>query len=476
MQCVYALLEKGSLKAKAYQELLGLEFIDGVLTTHACKDLEKELARLIHQLLAAPNIKFQDYDPAQKACLETSLHEEQLLAIKASLKTSFFILTGGPGTGKTHTVLNLIKAHSPKKRCFMLAPTGKAVMQMKERLLKNAFSYENLKNAAEIELEVLTLHKALGITSDKKEPIPLEADLVIVDEASMVDAATMKALFTALSNKTKLILIGDPNQLPSVESGSIFSDLVSVVRKKEPEKIAHLEQCHRVESLELLEFAKAVALGDVTAIEKVFSKEEEKEGSKAALEVLEGLDPALFSLRFFDRDFKNSEEAYTAFKAFRMLCPLRKGKGSDFINQEIFSHLRKMKKAFYIPIIITRSKGSFINGQMGALYLEKDRSLDESCAYFEDALGALQEYRAYDLPAYDLAFCLSVHKSQGSEFDEVLLFMPKGSEAFGVKALYTAATRAKKKLFLSGEKKIYIEAAGRKGERVSLLSQFLELE
>jgi len=135
-----------------------------------------------------------------------------------------------------------------------------------------------------------------------------------------------------------------------------------------------------------------------------------------------------------------------------------------------------MKKAFYIPIIITRSKGSFINGQMGALYLEKDRSLDESCAYFEDALGALQEYRAYDLPAYDLAFCLSVHKSQGSEFDEVLLFMPKGSEAFGVKALYTAATRAKKKLFLSGEKKIYIEAAGRKGERVSLLSQFLELE
>ena len=466
-QRVCVCLEKGLGQVRVYQEDMGLTLNHGVLTTRACIELEKELAFLIERLLDLSIPTQKNYEAEEIS----ALHKEQLKAIEAPLKTPFFILTGGPGTGKTHTILNLIKAHKPS-RCLMLAPTGKAAMQMQERLDPVCTHF---KEKLGIDLEVLTLHKALGITPNKKDPIPLEADLVIVDEASMIDAVAMRSLFIALGDQTRLVLIGDPKQLPSVESGSIFSDLVDLIRKKAPEKIAHLEVCHRVESLELLEFAQAVALGDIQIVNKVFD-EKGAEASKTALHVLEDLDPQLFALRFFGKDFTNPQEAYTAFKQFRMLCPLRRKKGADYINQELLAHLRKTKETFFIPIIITRSSGCFVNGQMGVIHIKKETLFSENKAYFEDKSGQFQDYSVCHLPGFDIAFCLSVHKSQGSEFDEVLLLMPQGSQAFGIKALYTAVTRAKKRLFLSGEKETYLAAMEIKGERVSLLKHFLGCE
>jgi exodeoxyribonuclease V alpha subunit len=230
----------------------------------------------------------------------------------------------------------------------------------------------------------------------------ISADLVVVDEASMLDPLLMLHLFNAIGERTRLLLLGDPDQLPPVEGGSLFPELAHLFGQR-------LTRSMRMGEGPLYDLSQAILKG-----EKV---ESEPIDSNTLIDRLVDLFP---------------EEGQ---KKFRILCALRQGPiGVDAINKALMDRY----KGSAVPILITQNdpKQQLYNGTTGVLI--------RKVAYFD----GLEPIPVGKLPRYELAFCLSVHKSQGSEYDEVIAIFGEGSERFGREALYTAVTRAKKSVRL----------------------------
>ena len=182
--------------------------------------------------------QFQKLVEKQEKKLERA--DWQLVATAMAFINNFSIITGGPGTGKTTTVakiLGLLYEEDPELVVKLAAPTGKAAMRMKESLITNDQISTELKGKIN-ELKPFTLHRLLG--PRRQSPYfkhnaenPIEADVIIVDEASMIDVALFSKLISAIGPETRLILLGDRNQLASVEAGSLLSDLCATVPNKE---------------------------------------------------------------------------------------------------------------------------------------------------------------------------------------------------------------------------------------------------
>ncbi|HSX12287.1 MAG TPA: AAA family ATPase [Rhabdochlamydiaceae bacterium] len=344
--------------------------------------------------------------------------DEQKEAVKKALQYPLSLITGGPGTGKSYTALQLMAAYQ-KNRIVVCAPTGKAV-----RLLESKSAQPSVRSG--------TLHTILNIRSPldfAKQVEPLEADLVIVDECSMIDAALFARLLSAIGPTTHLVLMGDHDQLPAIESGSFFADLISAAERGYPLPLTRLTRCLRSEHQSLLKTARAVQQG-----QDHFPYDPHLPNFEALWRQINDHFP-MPSATKPDHDLLLKQRDH-----FRILSAMRKGAhGVDTINEAIVERILSLKKAddyCPLPIIITRNdtQTGLCNGETGFLI--------NNTAVFDSG----RIFPKQQLPPFEYAYCLSVHKSQGSEYDHVLLLIPEGSDFFGRELLYTAVTRARKSL------------------------------
>ncbi len=394
-----------------------------------------------------------------KPSLAPSLLPEQRLFVEQASQQSLSILTGGPGTGKTFTVggwlESLFKELSHPIRIALVAPTGKAAARLLESLQKQTLPRQLLECC-----EVQTLHRLLGVMPTRKGPAfheqrPLPFQVVVVDESSMIDARLMAYLACALQPHSRIALVGDPDQLPPVQSGQVFPDLVEIFK----EQAIALKQCMRTDNLSLQSLAEQVRLGSTGSVLSLLDEHS----------LCRSLpDPQQLLREAHQRGWGKSlsfAEAKQRFQDVRILSPLRKGEwGVERLNTLLLQSL--FHPGIYIPIMIVQNdpKMQLYNGDTAII---EAKSLP--LRHFDNNVQ-LEDGRvvpAVILPQFELAYCLSVHKSQGSEYTAVQALFPPGSEAFGRELFYTAITRAKKKVEIYGDKKTLHKLLERSSRRVT---------
>lgn len=352
------------------------------------------------------------------------LNEEQKRAVHCFLEKGLMILTGGPGTGKTFTAVKMletlidqIKEKEPLT-IAVTAPTGKAAQHLGhnlQRAFKDRQGYPFV--------EGVTLHSLLlGLDEH------LHYDVVVVDEASMIDLELFAKLLSSIKPHARLLLIGDQKQLPPVEAGIVFKDIVESLNTHSV--LVELKTCLRIENQTLYSLASSLREGDKKAFFQALKSVDFRS--------LQSIGSDLFQVGGSVVDFFFKKVGLKcdmeALNRFRILTPYKKGLlGTEALNISI----QKALTSNFLPIIVLQNDATvqLMNGDMALL----DRK--EHVALFDHLKNPLPQVL---LPEVAPAFALSVHKSQGSEFDEVLILIPEGADIFGIEMLYTAVTRAKK--------------------------------
>jgi exodeoxyribonuclease V alpha subunit len=399
------------------------------------------------------------------------LNAEQKKAVEDGLSHSLSFLTGGPGTGKTFTAVELIKtclSSLPENQradfhILLAAPTGKAIAHLEGNLRKG------LDGA--VSLRAGTLHALLGIRAsgtDEEIP-PLLADLILVDECSMIDAKIFARLLSAVADGSRLILIGDKDQLPPVDAGSIFADLIDL----DTFPTTHLATSLRSDRQEILAVAQAIREGKS---EEALAWLKHHPGMHWEPLDTPPLKPDAYCKKLWESHYEkipadfackpSAEELLAKIGRFSLLSCMRQGPlGVDAINR-YFLHqsLRKIQVGHYwaAPILITRNDADLqlYNGDLGFVVRKVDADFSlgqfalEDYALFPDRAGGCREIAALALNGFEYSYCLSVHKSQGSEYDEIVILAPDGSESFGREVLYTAVTRAKLKMGIAASESL----------------------
>jgi exodeoxyribonuclease V alpha subunit len=425
----------------------------------------------------------------------------QLVSVLQALLNNFSIITGGPGTGKTTTLaklLILLYELEPDARVALAAPTGKASMRMFESLKSSPLPFSaSTKQKIDV-LKPSTIHGLLGY---KKESVnfkynsehPLPYNWVVVDEASMIDVPMFSKLLGALGDNCRIILLGDKDQLASVEAGSLLGDLCQTLpslnifsskaatwinefitdaeRKIKPEFIGNQQQLisshiielkfsHRFNSQGAIgKLSKAIIEGDTEKLKTLIEnaagtnvKIDHKYTPKLLESFIEG-----YATYIHEVDIKN---ALKKLNGLRVLVAVRQGpRGLYTINKLIEFHLRKKglirpDGEFYEhkPIMVTRNMHDLglLNGDTGIMRKDDKGNLK---VWFEDGLGGIKSI----LPAYlnycETAFAMTIHKSQGSEFDQVMVILPEGTSnaLLTRELLYTGITRARTIITIQAE-------------------------
>ncbi len=431
----------------------------------------------------------------QKMKADYKVNEQQAHAILNAGQNTFSIICGGPGTGKTYTAGHLIKIFweslELEKRetveIALAAPTGKAAHNLQISIDKAFLNSGDLKP----KISAQTLHSLLNLRGSNKKigmrpDIKLKADFVLIDESSMIDVRMMSYLLDSIKPGARLILLGDPFQLPPVEAGSVFNDIIKILRLLPNTPVFELKTCLRAELQEIVDFSRIVNEGNFQGVVNHLNSEEftavkkittpfDNHPRKACEFIMEYTLSRMPPLQY--NSSNNLGEMLASFNSFRMLSPLRNGHfGVNEMNHMI--HQKRLADLnwnahFLSPIMIASNdyRMNLFNGEVGVLVSRKKRK-----SFFEegdfavfpgDGLDPVRKIPAILLPKFEYSYCLSVHKSQGSEFDNVLLLLPQGSERFGREIFYTAATRAKKKLEIWGSQEILEETLLFKNERLS---------
>lgn len=428
---------------------------------------------------------------------EKVLLQEQAQAIVKGCLNTLTLVTGGPGTGKTYTAGQLIKvfwqnlSEEHKKSCqiVLAAPTGKAAANLQRSLGRVAADLEGFPV-----IQAKTLHSLLGIKQN--DPFPekkrLAADLVVVDESSMIDIRMMACLFESLKPGSRLILLGDKHQLPSVEAGSVFVDLIQL-QKTQPDldiPCISLTVCLRAELKSLIDFAQLVNQGlsqevldylnqsSGQGIKRLHFAVDRKNAQREFLSHVLPCFSSIMKLR------EPPEKLLDHFQTIRLLSPMRKGPfGVESLNQLIWQKLCQnggMNDWIAIPIMVVVNdyRQELFNGETGVLMrrfpLQSIGTEDYALFPSRQEGGQVRRLSALLLPKYELAYCLSVHKSQGSEFERVILVLPEGSELFGREVFYTAITRARKHIEIYGTDEVILKTVMQKGIRYSGIEERLK--
>lgn len=408
-------------------------------------------------------------DNAQ-ACVQQFLNDNQLLseqaqAILQACKYPFTIITGGPGTGKTHTAGMLLRVlwegfSSEQRMCkvVLAAPTGKAAANLEASIQR---ALRDNKDGFKIS-SGQTLHSLLRMQKRniQSSSMVLDADVLLIDECSMIDVHMMERLMESLKPGARLIMLGDRHQLPPVEAGSLFADLVDNLQSSPC--LTNLETCLRAEFQGILNVAKKIKEGDNSVIED-FSIYHAHFDSSLKYIALDDLSPkatqhsllhyahSLFP--YVDDLPKDPIQLLSEYACFRILTPMRRGMlGTEQLNALFFAEVSARAKhacCYTVPIMIVRNhhRLGLFNGEMGLLVKFNDNTHEDFALFAsKDSAREVRKVPALLLPAFEYAYCISVHKSQGSEFNHVLMLLPEGSEIFGREALYTGVTRARRLL------------------------------
>jgi exodeoxyribonuclease V alpha subunit len=432
---------------------------------------------------------------------------QKVAALTAMLK-SFCVIAGGPGTGKTSTVvkiLALLQMQSKERlNIALVAPTGKAAMRLRQSIIA---AKKHLSLAQQVPEETFTIHRFLSPLNNSpyfrfNELKKIPVDVVVVDEASMVDLALMSKLVQALKPDSRLILLGDKDQLASVEAGAVLGDLCHDTQRGFSKDFQQQLGEFMPEIKYLTPLKPASTLQDVVVSLKHSYRFDSKNkigrlaqavnhgNADQALEILKETGDEVVWLENSE-DWKTyAQEGYTpylqlidnpekileAFQKFRVLCAHRQGQwGVSSLNrqiEELLGFSKQYQHYAYRPVMITENAYGLrlFNGDTGILLHENQRLI----AYFENTDGGYRHIPSARLPAHETAFVMTIHKSQGSEFEKVLLLLPdQVSPILTRELLYTGMTRTKQRLLLVGSEQIIRAAISTRIQRSSGLHDAL---
>lgn len=421
--------------------------------------MELNIARMLHDL----NIRY-DYD--LKALnnklvhienqTNTTLDEQQRTAVIEAVRNGLLIITGGPGTGKTTTINAIIKVFEAEGLDILLAaPTGRAAKRMSETT-----GYEAKTIHRMLELSKLTQTEGNNYTFERNETNPLETDVLIIDEMSMVDIGLMHALLKAISVGTRLILVGDVNQLPSVGPGNVLKDII-------------YSSCFNVVKLTKI-FRQAEGSDIIINAHKINAGEQINLDNKSMDFFLLKRDNAAVITAVIINLVKNKLPKYVNATSFdiQVLTPMRKGElGVEKLNKALQSALNppskeKREKEYHQGIFregdkVMQIKNNYqlaweiksshgVTIQTGTGVFNGDAGVIKEINLFSEQLlvefddNRLVEYSFSQLDELELAYAITIHKSQGSEYPAIVLPILDGPRLlFNRNLLYTAVTRAK---------------------------------
>ena len=456
-----------NLKARAKIEIENLEGIEWVYlnTFYIC---EKNIAEKLLILKQAKNIKkIKDFEKKFKQKEENInivLSEKQKEAIKAVNDNNVCIITGGPGTGKTTIIKFIIELYKNEgKKVVLCAPTGRAAKRMSEATGEEATTIHRL-------LALGKMEETLGMERVDYQISPIDSDIIIIDEMSMVDVFLMNYILKGLYIGTKLVLVGDINQLPSVGPGNVLKDIIN---------------SEAVEVIELNEIFRQAAQSQIIInAHKVNNGENFLETPKE--EIKDKLQDFFFinepSIAKMLEDVVSLCSGrlkkygnYDFFKDIQVLTPTKRGKlGTKELNIELQKVLNQNKKTekkhgertFLIGDRVMQIKNNYdiywerknkengtgiFNGELGTISKIDDITKQIEIK-FDDEKTAWYEYN--ELEQLEHSYSITIHKSQGSEFDVVIMCLPQVAPMLLTRnLLYTGITRARKLLIVLGTKK-----------------------
>lgn len=449
--------------------------------------LERDIARELALRSSTPPRMASD-SPGLEASLERLFpgadDSPQRGAARSSLQHSVSLLCGGPGTGKTTTVAAIVALLIEERlreaqavpRVLLLAPTGKSAARLGEavRQAKSGIA-TSIEVLAAIPEQANTLQRALGMRREgarfgRNADRPLEADVIVVDEASMVDLGLMRQLLSATPEDATLLIVGDPDQLTSVEAGSVLRDLVMASTQTAWKGgVTQLTKTYRYDEKQPLgQLITAIRKGDGATVQRLLELDDAKDlvwVSSAGLPAELDRAASHWSTALGTRD---PARHFDLRGRYVMLSPFRRGLvGTRRLGAAVVDRLYRSegREPAVRPIIIEENSHELkvYNGDF-AMLVEGEPSI----ATVQSDTEGFREIAEARLPRYSDAFALSVHKAQGSEFDEVLFVLPdEDAPTLSRELLYTAVSRARHAVRLVGPKEVVLAALGRSARRYS---------
>ena len=450
---------------------------------------------------------------------EDSINRQKLAAANA-LISPVSIISGGPGTGKTTTVIKillLLLNENPNLHISLAAPTGKAAARLSESIEKQKASFKTTHPQLENLLDKIpnsstTLHRLLKFNPSQIKPKfhayhPLPTDLIIIDEASMIDLYIFNLLIQALPKHIRVIILGDKDQLASVEAGAIMGEACKTIgydqnRLNELEKIIGeslsdefqplnaplnnvtlLTKSYRFsEKSGIGQLSSAINQQDALAFEPIIEKfpnELKFVNSKIEKKWLHEIDALLKNYHQLCQTETRITELFKALHQMRILCATNVSDFgtkaiNEYISTQIFKSLDNHTLYHGQAIMILQNDyvNNVFNGDIGIIFKENNKVI----AYFESDNESPRSIPVQLLPQYETAFAMTIHKSQGSEFDNVIIVLPDfSSQILTTELLYTGITRAKKTLTVIAEPEIIKNTIKKKTDRFSGISHQLEI-
>ncbi len=427
------------------------------------------------------NVSPKEIDYVEKN-MGIKFDEAQRQAITLALLNSVFILTGGPGTGKTTTLKAIIELCEFRELNVVLAaPTGRAAKRISELTNRSAKTLHRL-------LEATHLPNSAEICFNRDETNPLECDVIIIDEVSMVDSLLLENTLRAIKNGCKIIFVGDIDQLPSVSAGNVLNDLI----ESGCFACTRLSRVFRQASeSDIINYAHAVIRGEDYTFENANTDLFfiERHNEESCVQTIKNLCCKKLPETF----------GFNPVNDIQVLCPSRitmlgTANINEILQNELNPQIKKNSGVFFKGINyrigdkVMQIKNNYDieykteNGKTGTGVFNGDIGIIEAVDFKTDTLkirfdDKLYSYKREELMQLELAYAVTVHKSQGSEFDCVIfpLLNPPSKLCYR-NLLYTAVTRAKKLLILVGTKSVAMQfiANNKKTLRYTLLKNFLQ--
>ncbi len=444
----------------------------------------------------------------------------QVIAAQLVLRSALTVICGGPGTGKTWLVLRLLallQLQAPHPlRIALAAPTGKAAARLSESLNRDLIALpvaESIKT--QIPRSAITLHRLLGThflstQARHHQDAPLALDVLVLDEVSMVDLPSMARVLAALPQTARLILIGDPDQLAAVEAGCVLSELrdinpnnafsaelanrlaaygyeaapAEVAAPPISDCVVTLARSHRhAAGVGIDKLLAAIRMGQGDAMMALLQEETELSLIEPASVRGEWADQLLQLTQRFRSEIRQANEPMQALQAlarFRLLCAVREGsRGTRSLNAIVAcAHLglkawQEPPDVFHgAPLLVTANDHALglYNGDTGIVW----RDGSSLRAWFNDGQGQLRHFAKDQLPDGELSYAMTVHKAQGSEFENVILVLPQAPHPLLTRQwLYTACSRARSRLTILGNETVLRASLSHSPERGSGLGALL---